>query len=109
MTRPLRSIPTPTTIVRRIESHVVSPLVTLALASRCHALLSRRLLLLSYEGRRSGRRFTTPTLYRPLDGRSEEGDDDGDPSHASGVALFTPAAETNWWKNFRGGHPCRVL
>lgn len=81
-------------IARRAESHLANPVVAGVLRSRLHPLLSLRLLLLSYEGRRSGHRYTTPALYRRTGG---------------GVVLFTPVAATNWWWNFRGGHPADVL
>ncbi|MFB6129290.1 MAG: hypothetical protein ABEJ28_00520 [Salinigranum sp.] len=83
-----------TAAARRAESRAANPLVAAVLRSPHHPLLSGRLLLLSYEGRRSGRRYTTPVLYRRTD---------------SGVDLFTPAAETTWWRNFRGGHPASAL
>lgn len=81
-------------IPRRIESRIANPLVAGVLRSRFHPLLSRWFLLLSYEGRRSGRHYTTPTLYRQT---------------SDGVVLFTPADSTNWWRNFRDGHPLSVL
>jgi len=79
---------------RRLESRFANPVVARVLASPFHPLLSRWLLLLSYEGRRSGRRYTTPTMYRRT---------------PDGVVLFTPAEATNWWRNFRGGYSLTVL
>lgn len=81
------------TIPRRLESQVANPLVAAILRSRFHPLLSRWLLLLAHEGRRSGRHYTTPILYRRT---------------PDGVVLVTPAGATNWWRNFRGGHPVSV-
>lgn len=83
-----------TSLLLGAESRVANPLVARVLRSSLHPLLSQWLLLLSYEGRRSGRRYTTPTLYRRT---------------AAGVTLFTPAGATNRWRNFRGGHPISML
>ena len=47
----------------RVMNRVIRPL----LASPFHRLLSARLMLLSYTGRRSGRRFTVPIGYFPWD------------------------------------------
>lgn len=83
-----------TSVARRAESRIANPVVEAVLRSPAHPLLSRWLLLLSYEGRRSGRRYVTPAMYRRT---------------PRGVVLFTPAEATNWWRNFRGGHPIDVL
>ena len=85
---------TTASIVRRAESRLGNPIVAAVLRSPLHPLLDRWFLLISYAGRRSGRRYTTPVLYR----RS-----------ADGVVLFTPSSVTNWWRNFRDGHPIAVL
>ncbi|WIV66039.1 nitroreductase/quinone reductase family protein [Natrialbaceae archaeon AArc-T1-2] len=77
-----------------LEARVANPIVAAVLRSSFHPLLSRWLLVLSYEGRRSGRRYTTPVLYREVDDE---------------LYLVTPAAYTTWWRNFGGGHPATVL
>jgi len=82
------------TIAGRIEQRFANRLVERVLRSPAHPVLSWHFLVLSYEGRRSGRRFTTPVLYWPT---------------ADGVVLLTPREQTVWWKNFRGGHDLRVL
>lgn len=81
-------------LAREGERRVANPAVAAVLRSPAHPLLSGRLLLLSYVGRRSGRRYTTPAMYR---------------DRPDGVDLFTPADATAWWRNFRGGHPADVL
>ncbi len=52
-----------------------------------HRLLSRELMLITFTGRKSGRSFTTPVTYMPVDG---------------GVAFFS---NQRWWTNLRGGAP----
>jgi hypothetical protein len=47
-----------------ILNRAVNPLVRWLLRSRLHWLVSRRLTLISYTGRRSGRRYTIPVGYR---------------------------------------------
>lgn len=58
-----------------------------------HVLLSPWFMLISYEGRKSGRRFTIPVVYKSVNGA---------------VIVVTPTAETNWWKNFKSGRQCRL-
>lgn len=81
-------------LARRLEHRVVNPIVLWVLQSPIHWLVSHRLAVLAYEGRRSGRTYATPVLYRRVEGR---------------ILLLTPAEGTNWWKNFRGGHPLRIV
>jgi hypothetical protein len=62
-----------------------NPFVRLLLRSPLHTLLSRSVLLVTYAGRTSGRRYTIPVTY------VREGD---------AVLVLT---QHNWWKNVRGG------
>ncbi|MFV0276956.1 MAG: nitroreductase/quinone reductase family protein [Parahaliea sp.] len=66
--------------------------------------MSRSLMLISFTGRNSGRRFTTPVRYVENDGV---------------VRCFT-SRENQWWRNLRGGaevvlrirgqnRPCRAI
>jgi len=68
----------------------VNPLVALVLRSPLHGLLSDRLLLLTFPGHRSGRRYATPVGY----------------VEASGVLLLATAGR--WGTNLRGGAPVAV-
>jgi len=52
-----------------------------------HRLLSRELMLITFTGRKSGRSFTTPVTFMPVD---------------CGVAFFS---NQRWWTNLRGGAP----
>ncbi len=63
----------------------INPVVRLLLRSPLHVALSDTLLLLTYTGRKSGKRYTIPVAYL------QEGDV---------VTVFTDHA---WWKNLRGG------
>lgn len=76
-----------------VENDVVNPLVERILRSPVHPLLSWRLALLEYEGRVSGNRITTPVIYGRL---------------GTSVVATTDRHVTNWWKNFRGGHPATL-
>ena len=51
----------------RVLFRTLNPLFALLLRSPLHALLSRRLLLLTFSGRQSGRRYTTPVGYAQVD------------------------------------------
>jgi hypothetical protein len=57
------------------------------LRSPLHGLVSDKIMLISFEGRKSGRIFTTPVSYMQT---------------GSAVTLFTHAS---WWRNLVGGVP----
>ncbi|MCW8171939.1 hypothetical protein [Natrialba swarupiae] len=78
-------------IWRALERRVANPVFRRLLRSRCHWLVSRRLLVLSYVATRSGKRYTFPVSYRSVDGHP---------------TVLTPRSATNWWKNFRDPHEC---
>ena len=77
-----------------VQNRMVNPLVRGLLRSPAHGLLSRRLLLITVTGRRTGRRFTIPVGYRETDGGIE-------------VAVGWPGRK-RWWRNLRGGAPVVV-
>ncbi len=66
-----------------------NPVTKFLLAGRMHALVSSRLILVTFTGRRTGRRYTTPVSY------VLEGSD-----------LLVPGGG-GWWKNLSSG-PVRV-
>ncbi|NDJ78923.1 MAG: nitroreductase family deazaflavin-dependent oxidoreductase [Chloroflexi bacterium] len=69
---------------------VVNPLMKTILRSPLHRLVSGQIMLLSFTGRKSGRRYTTPVGY-VQDGTV--------------LFIFTQSA---WWKNLRDGAPVKV-
>lgn len=77
-----------------VQNRTVNPLVRGLLRSPAHGLLSRRLLLITVTGRRSGRRFTIPVGYREAEGGLE-------------IAVGGPERK-RWWRNLRGGAPVAV-
>ena len=77
-----------------VHNRTVNPLVRGLLRSPAHALLSRRLLLITVTGRRSGRRFTIPVGYRETDDGLE-------------IVVGWPERK-RWWRNLRGGAPVAV-
>jgi deazaflavin-dependent oxidoreductase (nitroreductase family) len=73
---------------------VANPLLRFVLSSQLQTPLSRSLLVLSYIGRRSGRRRATPLQYAPF------GDD---------LALVAArASHKSWWRNFRDPAPVMI-
>ena len=64
------------------------------LRSPLHRMLSGSLLLISYRGRRSGRRFTIPVMYAECEG-------------TLAILVGHPARKT-WWRNLRGGAEVEV-
>src|SRR5215472_10171892 len=64
---------------------IINPFVSTILRSPLHGILSRDVLLLTFTGRRSGKRITIPVGYT-RDGET--------------MIVFSTRA---WWKNLRGG------
>ena len=70
---------------------MINPFVSTILRSPLHRVLSSRLLLLTFTGRKTGKLYTIPVGYTP------EGD--------TTLTLFSSYC---WWKNLRGGAPVVV-
>jgi hypothetical protein len=80
----------------RILNRTGNPALSLLLRSPAHRLASGRLALITYTGRKSGRRYTIPVLYR------EKGDE-------VTIAVGWPDRKV-WWRNLTGeGGPVRLL
>ena len=72
-----------------------NPMMRTLLRSPFHGLLSGQILLLTYTGRKSGRRYTLPVGYVR----------DGD-----ALLVVSQHSELKrWWRNLRGGAPVAVL
>jgi deazaflavin-dependent oxidoreductase (nitroreductase family) len=65
----------------------VNSMMRFMLRSPLHPVVSKSILLITFQGRKSGRIYTTPVSYS---------------EHRDGVYAFTHA---KWWKNLRGGAP----
>lgn len=65
-----------------------APVAALAASPRWGGLVNRNIALLSYTGRRSGRRFDIPVAYRRTGDRVI-------------IGVNLPEAKT-WWRNFGG-------
>ena len=72
----------------------VNPLIRALLRSPLHAVASKALLVLSWSGRTSGRRYSIPVGYQ------RDGDDV--------VIMLTKPAQKTWWKNFRMPWPAEL-
>jgi hypothetical protein len=70
---------------------VVNPIMRTVLRSPLHGLMSGKLMLLNYTGRRSGKSYTFPVGY------STWGDNE--------LVAFSSA---RWWTNLRDGAPVRI-
>ncbi len=75
------------TAAQRLLFHAPNPLVRAVLRSPAHRLLSGRLLLVTYTGRRSGAQYTIPVQYER----------DGE---ALLVTVGWPERKL-WWRNLR--------
>ena len=78
---------------RTVEERITTPVLRVLLRSRFHWLASRWLVLVSYEGRRTGQRYTFPVVY------DRRGDS---------LVVVTPMRESDWWKNFVEPRRCSV-
>ena len=67
-----------------------NPLAKTTLRSPLHGGMSRRLLLITFPGRKSGKQYTTPISYV---------------QHGDTLLLGVGG---RWWKNLRGGVPVQV-
>ena len=76
-------------------NRAVNPVLAAVLRSPAHPLLSRRLALIGVTGRRSGRSYTIPVLYR-------QGGD------TVTIAVQWPERK-RWWRNLRGGADVELL
>ena len=75
-------------LVLRAAPLVNAPVAAIANSRRFGGLVNRNITMLSYTGRRSGRRFSTPVAYRRI------GDE---------ITINANLPETKtWWRNFVG-------
>jgi hypothetical protein len=75
---------------------LASPVVRVVLESRAHRLLSGRLLVLDYRGRRSGREHRIPLRYAETAGGAV-------------VAVAVRPERKQWWRTFLGGEDAVLL
>ena len=71
-----------------------NPVMARLLRSPLHPLLSSRILVLRFEGRRTGRAYRVPVTCYPADG---------------GALNVLTSADTVWWRNLEGGVPATAL
>ena len=74
--------------------HRLNPLIRGLLESPLHGLLSRQLMVVSYDGRKTGRRVRFPTGYTVVGGEV--------------VVLISHRAGRSWWRNFREPWPATL-
>jgi len=71
-----------------ILNRAINPLLRLLIRSPLHWLASRRLALITYTGRRSGRRYTIPVGYEMVDLRVR-------------ITVGSPDRKV-WWRSLTG-------
>jgi len=79
--------------IQKLLNKIANPFMKLILRSPLHGMMSGNTLLITVTGRRTGKRYTTPTNYLQ----------DGD------TLTITSTRERTWWRNLRGGAPVTVL
>lgn len=72
---------------------IINPTMKMLLSSPLHRVLSRSVMVILYNGRKSGRRLSTPVRY------IRNGD----------TVFCLTAHETGWWPNFKQPHPAQLL
>ncbi|MDP4510072.1 nitroreductase/quinone reductase family protein [Nonomuraea turcica] len=77
----------------RLQTRLVNPVVSWLLRSPLHDLLSRRIVLLTVTGRRSGAPIRLPVVYER----------DGD------TLAVVSSPRRLWWRNLEGGAPVRLV
>jgi len=77
-----------------VRNRVINPLVRALLRSPAHRIMSRGVLLLTYTGRRSGRRYTLPVQY----------------ARADHDLILWPAHHDRkrWWRNLQPPAPVQL-
>jgi deazaflavin-dependent oxidoreductase (nitroreductase family) len=78
----------------RFLNWFVNPFVRLLLRSPFHRVASSSLVLLTYRGRRTGRRHAVPVMYAR----------DGERL----IVIAGQPERKRWWRNLRGGAPVEV-
>ncbi len=68
----------------------LNKIIAFLLRSPLHSLISNQLLLLTFQGRKSGKSYTIPVGYM---------------QQGKNIMLFT---DHNWWKNLRDHAPVRI-
>ena len=73
---------------------IANPLVGLILRSRLHGLMSAALLIITYRGRKTGRKFSLPVQY------AQDGN----------IIYIVPGMpeQKTWWRNLKGGAPVQL-
>jgi hypothetical protein len=66
---------------------IMNPVMKLVLRSPIHGVASKQIMLLSFKGRKTGKRYTTPVGYVRKNNE---------------LTVYTHA---RWWQNLRGGAP----
>jgi deazaflavin-dependent oxidoreductase (nitroreductase family) len=74
---------------------IANPIVSLTLRSPLHRLMSAAVMLITYQGRKSGKKYTLPVQFVQSD-------------HIVYIIPGSPEQKT-WWRNLRGGRPVRLL
>ncbi len=68
-----------------------NPITTWIMRSPLHGIVSKNMMLITYQGRKSGKQYTTPVNYLEI------------PENGTAVLYTTSYREHVWWRNLRGG------
>ncbi len=72
---------------------VINIVVGALLRSPLHFLMSKDIMIITFTGRNSGRKFSTPVRY----------------IHVDGIVRCFTSTETRWWRNLRGNANVELL
>jgi deazaflavin-dependent oxidoreductase (nitroreductase family) len=77
---------------QQILNRIANPSMKWLLRSPLHWLVSKRVVLIEFRGRKSGKTYRTPVMYAPCD---------------AGIVIST-SRDYLWWRNLRGGVQVRL-
>ncbi len=73
-----------------------NPIIIWLLRSPFHILVSKNILLITYKGRKSGKEFSTPVNYLPMNREGEQ------------FLAIISSRDRIWWRNLRDGAPITI-
>jgi len=74
-------------------NRIANPFVRALLRSPIHTMISKRVMLITAYGRKTGKPYTTPVEYRWVDGEAE----------------VRSLSNRTWWRNLGEGRPVGML
>ncbi|OUJ18206.1 putative flavin-nucleotide-binding protein [Methanonatronarchaeum thermophilum] len=75
------------------ETKIFNPIIKKILTSKLHWPLSKKFMLITYKGHKTGEKYTTPLYYR---------------EKTNTLFVLTMKDGVKWWRNFKKQHPVTI-